>query len=190
MMRYLRILLPVVSLVTVASCHGGQQAEVHAPGVTSRKTVVEIEPLAPDFRPAAGQTIYVPAYPSIFISDKAQTFDLAVTLSIRNTDRKNAIILTSAAYYDHDGQLVRDYPQKPLRIGPRASVEYFVTERDTSGGVSASFFVEWVSEQPVTSPVVESVMAGTAGNQGISFTCPGRVLTDCGLKGPEPPGAR
>jgi hypothetical protein len=158
--------------------------------VTSRKTVVEIEPLAPDFRPAAGQTIYVPAYSSIFISDKAQAFDLAITLSIRNTDRKNSIILTSTQYYDHDGQLVRDYLKKPLRIGPRASIEYFVSERDTSGGISASFFVEWVSAQPVTSPVVESVMVGTASNRGIAFTTPGRVLTDRHVTGSEPTGTR
>jgi hypothetical protein len=189
MMRHLRILLPVVLLVTVTSCRGGQQAEVHTPGVKSRTTVVEIEPLAPEFRPAAGQTIYVPAYASIFISDNAHPFDLAVTLSVRNTDQKTSMILTSARFYDHDGRLVRDYLKKPLRVGPRASIEYFVSERDTSGGVSASFFVEWVSEQPVSSPVVESVMVGTAGNQGVSFTCPGRVLTDRGLTGPRPPMA-
>ena len=57
-------------------------------------------------------------------------------------------------------------------------MEFFVKESDTSGGVSASFLVEWVAEQAVTAPVVESVMIGTASTQGISFTCPGRVLSD------------
>jgi Protein of unknown function (DUF3124) len=50
--------------------------------------------------------------------------------------------VTSASYYDQDGQLVRDYLKKPLRIGPMASTEFFVTESDISGGVSASFLDE------------------------------------------------
>ncbi len=46
--------------------------------------------------------------------------------------------------------VVRDYLKKPLEIGPMASVEFFVPESDTSGGVSASFLVEWVAAQAVT----------------------------------------
>jgi hypothetical protein len=70
--------------------------------------------------------------------------------------------------------------KRPLRVESLAAVEFFVKESDTSGGISASFLVEWLSEKPATSPVVESVMVGTASAQGISFTCPGRVLTDRG----------
>jgi hypothetical protein len=53
-----------------------------------------------------------------------------------------------------------------------------VKESDTRGGVSASFLVEWVAEQSVSAPLVESVMIGTASTQGVSFTCPGRVIDD------------
>ena len=133
----------------------------------------------------------MPAYSSIFALEKSEPFELAITLSIRNTDAANPILLTAVRYYDHDGQLVREYLRKPLRIGPRASVEYFVAEGDTRGGISASFTVEWVGERPVASPVVEAVMIGAASTQGISLICPGRVLTDRSAAGPVPaPGGR
>jgi hypothetical protein len=64
-----------------------------------------------------------------------------------------------------------------------ASTEFFVSESDTKGGVSASFLVEWVALERVTAPVVESVMVGTLSTQGVSFTCPGRVLAERGHAG-------
>jgi hypothetical protein len=164
-------------LAALASCSQRPSGEIHAPGAKARKGVAEAEPLETS-RVAAGQTIYVPAYSSVYTADQAHRFDLAVLLSIRNTDRQQPIVVTTARYYDHDGQLARDYLTKPVRIQPMAATEFFVTESDTSGGVSASFLVEWVAGQRVSAPVVESVMIGTASTQGISFTCPGRVLTD------------
>jgi hypothetical protein len=88
------------------------------------------------------------------------------------------MILNSVRYYGQEGQVARDYLKKPVRIGPMSSTEFFVSESDTMGGVSASFRVEWVAEQNVTAPVVEAVMVGTLSGQGVSFTCPGRVLSD------------
>lgn len=139
--------------------------------------VVEIE-LKPDFRPAAGQTIYVPVYSRVHTSTDARPFELAVTLSIRNTDRANPLVVTSIRYHDQSGRLVRDALKKSLKIDPLAATELFVDESDTAGGASASFLVEWAAEQPVSAPVVESVMIGTASTQGISFACPGRVVAE------------
>jgi Protein of unknown function (DUF3124) len=180
-MRYFISLLVLVSLASLSSCGPGDRG---APGVTRpREGGAEIDPPEGGFRAVAGQTIYVPAYSSIFTSDNAQNFLLAVTLSIRNADRDHPIILTSVRYYNHDGNLIQDYLKRPLRVGPMAAVELFVREKDTSGGVSASFLVEWLSEQAVASPVVESAMIGTGSTQGISFTSPGRVLADRGSAG-------
>jgi Protein of unknown function (DUF3124) len=178
-MKNMSLLLSVFALAALVSCDRERPEDVHKPGLKSRKGVVEVEPIAGD-RIAAGQTLYVPAYSSVFISDQAHRFDLAVTLSVRNTDPNHPVVISSVRYYDEDGQLVRDYLKKPLRIGPMASMEFFVAENDTSGGVSASFLVEWVAEGSVNVPCVESVMIGTSGTQGVSFTCPGRVLADRG----------
>jgi hypothetical protein len=177
-MKSVYVLLAALFLAGLSSCHNQQPTEeIPADRGKVRKQVVEVEPIDSG-KVVAGQTIYVPAYSSIYTSDRAHRFALAVTLSIRNTDLDRPMILTKARYYNQDGQLIRDYLTKPLRIGPMSSTEFFVSESDTKGGVSASFLVEWVAEQSVTDPVVESVMVGTLSGQGVSFTCPGRVLVD------------
>jgi Protein of unknown function (DUF3124) len=177
-MKSVTFLLAASFLAGLSSCHYQQPTEgIPADAAKGRKQVVEVEAIDRG-KIAAGQTIYVPAYSSIYTSDRAHRFDLAVTLSIRNTDQDHPMILTKGRYYDQDGQLIRDYLTKPLRIGPMSSTEFFVGENDTKGGVSASFLVEWVAEHSVTDPVVESVMVGTLSGQGVSFTCPGRVLVD------------
>jgi hypothetical protein len=175
-MRRFRSLLLILALAPLASC---QQGDRGAPAVTRpREGGEEIDVPAGGFRAVAGQTIYVPAYSSILTSNNPDKFNLAVTLSLRNADREHPIVVTSVRYYDHDGKLVHDYLKRPLRVGPMAAVELFVGEKDTRGGVSASFLVEWLAETPVASPVVESVMIGIGSTQGISFTSRGRVVAD------------
>jgi len=142
------------------------------PGVT------EIDRAKAEIPAAVGQTIYVPAYSSVPTADNSQMYQLAIVLSVRNTDRSQPIVVTEVRYHDQDGRLARDFLKKPVRIAPLAALEIFVREGDSSGGTSASFLVEWVGEQVVTAPVVESVMVGTVSNQGISFICPGRVIAD------------
>jgi hypothetical protein len=174
--------LGAVFLAPLTSCGPQPSPEVHAPEVMARKGVTEVEPIE-DSRVRAGQTLYVPAYSSVYISDRAEKFDLAVTLGVRNVDRAHPIVVTAVRYHDQDGQLVRDFLKRPLRIAPMASVACFVAESDRSGGVLASFLVEWVAEQEVTAPIVESVMIGTASSRGISFTYPGRVVANRGQSG-------
>lgn len=186
MMRSANTILAALVLISVTACDQPPPGAIHAPGAKLRKGVIEAEPID-EGRVAAGQTVYVPAYSSVYTADQAHRFDLAVMLSIRNTDRHQPIVITAARYYDGDGQVVRDYLAKPLRIQPMAALEFFVTESDTSGGVSASFLVDWVAERSVSPPVIESVMIGTASTQGISFTGPGRVLAD--RTRPRPDGA-
>ena len=122
-----------------------------------------------------GQTIYVPAYSEMFIM-RNRTLDLAVTLSVHNTDIEYPIILTSVRYYDTDGQLLREYLEEPRQLGPLASTDFFVDADEQSGGLGTNFIVEWVAEQPVFEPIVEAIMLNTSNNQGISLTSNGRVL--------------
>jgi Protein of unknown function (DUF3124) len=172
------ILVAVLSLALGASCDRGRPPHPFTghPETAARPGVVEIDPAAGP-KPAVGQRVYVPAYSHIFTADDARPYNLAVTLSIRNTQDARPIVVTSVCYYDQDGRLVRHYVKRPLKLAPLASIDFFVKESDTSGGSSASFLVEWSAEQHVTEPVIEAVMIGTAGTQGISFVCPGRVLS-------------
>ena len=128
-----------------------------------------------DLDVVSGQTIYVPAYSEMFITDD-RTMDLAVTLTIHNTDFEHPIVLTSVRYYDSHGQLLREYLPEPRQLGPLASTEFFVDGSEQSGGLGTNFIVEWVAEQPVFEPIVEAIMLNTDNTQGISLTSPGRVI--------------
>ena len=67
---------------------------------------------AEDIELSAGQTVYVPIYSHIYSGVKGRPFDLAATLSIRNTNTRSPITLVSVKYYDSDGKLVEDYLKK------------------------------------------------------------------------------
>ncbi|HEY9691000.1 MAG TPA: DUF3124 domain-containing protein [Oculatellaceae cyanobacterium] len=123
-----------------------------------------------------GQTIYVPAYSHIYFENQQQSIDLSATLSIRNTDLNNSIIVTSVRYYDTNGKLVKSYLEKPIALTSLASTDFVVERTDKSGGLGANFIVEWVAEKKVSNPVVEAVMISAANTQGISFISPGRVI--------------
>ena len=125
---------------------------------------------------AMGQTIYVPIYSKIYHFNKTRTFQLAATLSIRNTDPKNPIIITSVNYYNSDGKIAKKHLESPVKLAPLASTDFVVPENDQTGGSGANFLVEWVAETKVFEPIIEAVMVSTASQQGISFISVGRVI--------------
>ena len=125
-----------------------------------------------------GQTVYVPIYSHIYSGVKGRPFDLAATLSIRNTNTRNPITLVAVKYYDSDGKLVEDYLKKPLQLNALVSTRYIITEDNKAGGSGANFMVVWTSGQKVNPPVIEAVMIGTHSGQGISFVSRGQVIKE------------
>ncbi|MEE4114061.1 MAG: DUF3124 domain-containing protein [Desulfobacteraceae bacterium] len=125
-----------------------------------------------------GQVIYVPVYSHIYIGDRERPFLLAVTLSIRNTDRNNPITVQKAVYYDSNGRRLEDYLKAPKKLEQLSAVRFVVHESDVAGGSGASFIVEWTSDKAVSPPIIESVMIGTQTQQGISFTSRGQVVEE------------
>jgi hypothetical protein len=125
-----------------------------------------------------GQTLYVPVYSEVPHGDRNHTLDLTATLSIRNIDRKIAVIVRKVDYYNAKGELVRSYAQEPRVLPLLAAVEFVIKASDRSGGISAGFVVEWESEQLCVPPVVEAVMISTASTQGISFSSQARVVEE------------
>jgi len=126
-----------------------------------------------------GQLIHVPAYSFVYSYEKGRQFNLAITLSFRNTDPGRNIVLESVKYQDVEGRLIKDYlNNEPIIVKPGACVQYLVNESDPTGGSGPSFVVRWRARQAVYQPIVESVMIGTKSQQGISFTSPGRVLEE------------
>ena len=127
---------------------------------------------------SSGQTVYVPVYSHIYSGDREHPFYLAVTLSIRNTDPKQAISISTVDYHDSEGKLLRHYLESPINLPPFSSTRYVIKESDKTGGSGASFIVKWKSDLKVNAPVIESIMIGTKTQQGISFTSRGRVIQD------------
>lgn len=163
--------LPVILTLTLLLGCTSLTAE-KTPLPPDRIETIQVE----DLDIAVGQTIYVPAYSEIYYASN-RTINLAVTLSVHNTDLNHSIVLTSVRYYDTQGQLVREFLSQPEQLGPLVATNFFVEELDTSGGLGANFIVEWVAEQPVYEPVVEAVMIGTISSLSFSFVSPGRVIT-------------
>lgn len=125
---------------------------------------------------ATGQTVYVPVYSQIYTVEQRRTIELTTTLSLRNTDPGQPIIIASVNYFNSSGALVRKYLEQPVELNPLAATAFVVDQQDASGGAGASFVVEWVAQTPVSAPVIEAVMIHTLGNQGLSFVSPGRVI--------------
>jgi hypothetical protein len=133
---------------------------------------------AEDIQLSSGQTVYVPIYSHIYSGVKGRPFDLAATLSIRNTNSQSPITLVSVKYYDSDGKLVEDYLKKPLQLNALVSTRYIITEDNKAGGSGANFMVAWKSDQNVNPPIIEAVMIGTHSGQGISFVSRGQVIKE------------
>ena len=125
-----------------------------------------------------GQTVYVPVHSRVFYGDRERAFELSVTLSIRNTNGKAPIKITKVAYYDQTGKLVKDYLEKPLELSPWNSTRCFIKESDVTGGAEAFFIVVWQADTKVNPPIIEGVMIGARGQQGVSFSSQGMPIND------------
>jgi len=135
-------------------------------------------PAASQSRLLKGQTIYVPAYSHIYHGDRQQPFQLAVTLSVRNTDPVHAITVVSVDYFDSDGKLLKHYLDKEMTLKGMASAEFVVKDSDRTGGLGANFVVVWKSQEKVSEPIAETIMIGTLSQQGISFTSRGQAIKE------------
>jgi len=131
---------------------------------------------ASDMVLSKGQLVYVPVYSHVYHGDLEKKFLLTGIVSIRNTDPDHAITITLADYYDSDGKIIKSYLPKPLTLNPMTSTRFVVKESDTKGGSGANFLVRWKAEAKVNEPIMEGVMIGTAGQQGISFTSRGKAI--------------
>lgn len=123
------------------------------------------------------KTVYVPVYSDIFVSGGGK-LNLAITLSIRNTDFKYPLIVNNVNYYNTAGKLIENYLKVPYLLEPMASTHFFVSQADARGGTGANFIVKWSANKLANKPVIEAVMAGSTGTQGMSFMSTGREIED------------
>lgn len=133
-------------------------------------------PLQDNTQPLAQEkSIYIPIYSEIFVAGGGR-LSLATTLSIRNTDTAYPLIVNKVSYYNTAGKLIENYLAVPYLLKPLAATHFFVSQTDGRGGAGANFIVKWAINQLANKPIVEAVMAGSSGTQGMSFMSVGREI--------------
>lgn len=145
-------------------------------------------PAPPDFSAASlripdagarkirGQVLYMPVYSEVPMNE-GKSFPLSAVLAVHNTDLANSIRITRVILFNTQGKPVQDYLPQPRPLEPMSAAVFLVPRSDASG-TGANFLVEWISEKPVTEPLVESIMKDLNGNLGLSFLSHGRVIRE------------
>jgi hypothetical protein len=123
---------------------------------------------------------YVPVYSDIYHLDGRQRFLLTSTISIRNISLKDSAYLLTAKYNDSYGKLLRHFVERPILLKPLEAIEFVIEDKEDKGGAGASFIVEWGTNHFSKQLLIQGVMIGTAGQQGISFTTKAEVISQKG----------
>ena len=121
------------------------------------------------------KSVYVPVYSHIY-HDGGSPCLLETTLNIRNVDRDQPIYINRVAFFDTRGKLAKAYVDRTIKIGPLETIAFLVERRDTSGGSGANFLVEWMADDDIDRPLIESVMVGSEGTRGYCFARAGIEL--------------
>ena len=119
---------------------------------------------------------YLSIYSQIYGQTVQRTYDLTVTVSMRNTNVLDTIFLNNAKYYNTKGDLIRTYFDKTIFIAPMETVEIIIDERDKTGGTGANFIFDWEISESSHEPFFEAIMISTSGQQGLSFTTQGKRI--------------
>lgn len=130
-----------------------------------------------DVSKAPTQLVYVPVYSRVFLS-KASIWEMATSLSIRNTDPDQSLIVYEIDYFDTAGELLEQYLDTPHELDPMATVTLTLPQWDTRGGTGANFLVRWSGDADINRPIIEVVMAGTRGTQSYSFIRAGQEIVE------------
>jgi len=174
-----------VAVILLTSCTSQEKPSQSVADIDRVNPSVKVVTLDKNFKIVMGQTIYVPAYSYIYHYDRQESYNLTATLSIRNIDLTNPIIITSVRYNNSAGNLVRKYLERPTQLAALASTNFVVDSSDNSGGLGANFIVEWVAQTEVAQPIIETIMIGSSLQQGISWISPGKVIKSQNNRFPE-----
>jgi uncharacterized protein DUF3124 len=128
-----------------------------------------------------GQLVYLPVYSHIYHGKTGangipERFLLSALVSVRNTDPKRPIRVTSARYYNTEGKMLREFVPAPKVVPGFGTLELFVERHDESGGSGANFAIAWEADSPVNTPVIEAVHAYIDYTRSVIFTTSGKPI--------------
>ncbi len=122
------------------------------------------------------ETDYLAVYSSIYYQDGTRRFPITATVSIRNTSMTDSAYILSASYYDSYGKNIHSYLDSTLLLSPLESIELVVEEKDNDQEVGANFIIEWAATNYSDQLMIQSIMIGTSGQQGISFLTDAKII--------------
>ncbi len=157
-------LFSILVLTGLASCINNEKKPVNFPSHAYIPTNLLKE------NADTSHLVYVPIYSDIYHQDGSKRILLTATLSIRNTDLHDTLYLFNIDYYNSKGDQIKNYLKNPLRVKPMESLEFIVEEKEKQGGAGANFLVHYGGSNHLNHPVIQAVMIGTSGQQGLSFT--------------------
>lgn len=121
---------------------------------------------------------YLPVYSQIYQLHEHKTYDLTVTVSLRNVSAKDTMYIVNAEYFNTHGGSIRKYFGHPIFLKPLETAEIVIDELDKEGGTGGSFMFKWAVKNKKNLPLFEAVMISTTGQQGLSFTTRGVQVFD------------
>ena len=139
---------------------------------------------AQEVRPLVkSQTLYLPIYSHMVYgnlgkSGKPSFILLSTLVSIRNTDIKRPLRVSSARYFDTHGTLLGERVPTPVVLPPLGTLELFVELNDASGGSGANFIIKWDAEQAINPPLVESLHVNMDGGKAVIFMTQSVPITE------------
>lgn len=167
------LILPILSIVLFASCQNkesGTNSKINFPSHSYNFVTLDTASLK------YKETVYVPVYSDIYHNDGTQRFLLTSTISVRNISLKDSAYVINALYNDSYGKLLRSFVKRPILLKPLEAIEFVIEDKEDKGGAGASFIIEWGGSRFANQLLIQSVMIGTGGQQGISFTSKGIVI--------------
>ncbi len=170
-MKYINLLL--ILLVSLTSCQRKTEISSMNP-VNWEKRTVRYE--IPDSL-IRGST-YLPVYSQIYQIHDKKTFDLTVTVSMRNISPLDSVFILKADYFNSGGDLIRTYFDKAVYLKPMETIEIVIDEADIEGGTGGNFMFDWAVKEASQEPLFESVMISALGQQGLSFITRGIKISD------------
>ena len=129
-------------------------------------------------------TIYIPMYTEIYMEQDTWKLGLTPTISVRNTSLKDTIYIEEIDHYNSQGELVHQYHDNIVFLGPLQSIEYVVAERESESEamIGGSFIIIWGANSSKVKPIFQGIMISSHGPQGISFLTEGVSISAKVLK--------
>lgn len=160
-------IIPFILIILFASCGGEEPSNIHEENWHERSVNYN------DSDSLVKGSTYLSIYSSIYSYSEKRTTELTATVSLRNPNKADSIIIKNALYYDTDGQLIRSYFESPIYLGPMETVEIVIHEKDKEGGTGANFIFDWSKPAGIHDPYFEAIMISSSGGQGLSFRTTG-----------------